>query len=138
MRYHLDLYLLYLKIAAKVLLQYRMNLWIGFVSTAIYQGMTVLFISIIFTKIRVIEGWGFYEVVLIYGLLTASRHLSDLFLSMPWGLHFYIVRGELDTVLVRPANPLFQLVGGTGFQLLSIGPLRQFLFALELSVDKVH
>lgn len=111
---YLSLYILYLRIAIKVPLQYRADLWIGFVSTAIAQGMTILFISVIFTKIRVIEGWGFYEVVLIYGLTTASRYGSDVFLNMPMGLHWFIVNGDLDIVLVRPANALFQMIGSAG------------------------
>jgi len=120
-RYYLSLYILYMRIAIKVPLQYRADLWIGFVSTAIAQGMTILFISVIFTKIRVIEGWGFYEVVLIYGLATASRYGSDVFLNMPMGLHSYILRGKLDTVLARPANALFQMIGAEGIQFSPVG-----------------
>ena len=133
MRYYLGLYILYIRIAVKVLLQYRADLWIGFASTAIAQGMTILFISVIFTKIRVIEGWGFYEVVLIYGLVTVSRHGSDLFFNMPWGLHSYIVRGELDTVLVRPANALFQMIGAAGLQFLAVGHTTVGIAAIVLA-----
>ena len=121
MKYYLGLYALYLKLAIKVLLQYRLELWTSFVTMAVSQGMTILFISIIFTKIRVIEGWGFYEVILIYGLVTTCRNLSDLFFNVPWSVPYYIVMGELDRVLVRPANPLFQMTGEEGLQFHSIG-----------------
>ena len=122
MIYYLRVYLAYLKIGLKTVVEYRADFWISFVTMAIHQGMTVTFISIIFTKVRVIEGWGFYEVVLIYGFVTTSRSLSDLFLRMPWAIHWAIVQGRLDTMLVRPANVMVQIIGESAFMYREVGP----------------
>ena len=122
MHYYLRVYLAYLKIGLKTVVEYRADFWISTVTMAIHQGMTVMFISIIFTKVRVIEGWGFYEVVLIYGLVTASRSLSDLFLRMPWAIHWAIIRGQLDIMLVRPPSVMVQIIGESAFMYREVGP----------------
>ena len=134
LRYHGVLYLQYLKVSAKVLAEYRADLWIGFASAVIYQGMTVLFITLVFTKLRVIEGWGFYEVLLIYGLVTSSRQGSGLLLHMPWMLHFYITRGHLDSILVRPANTLVQMIGGARVDFQSTGSMAMGIAAIVIAL----
>jgi ABC-2 type transport system permease protein len=119
--YHVKLYLTYAKVAFKRLMEYRSDFLIAIASSFTYQAMTILFLTVIFGKMRRLVGWSFYEVLLIYGLLTTSLSICGVFLDMPWKLHSYIRTGGLDIHLVRPANLLLQLIGDTGIQLFSIG-----------------
>ena len=111
LRYYLDLYGTYLRLGLKTLAQYRADFAIMVVSTAITSGATLLFLSVLFGKITQLQGWSFYEVVLIYGLVSVSGGLNGVFLNMPHALWGYLLRGRLDVLLLRPARPLFQLFG---------------------------
>ena len=73
LRYYLGLYGAYFRLGLKTMAQYRADVWIMAVSTAIRDGATLLFLSVIFGKITQLQGWSFYGIVLIYGLGTASE-----------------------------------------------------------------
>jgi ABC-2 type transport system permease protein len=137
MRYYLGLYLAYARLAIKRLLEYRTDFWVGFASTVIYQSMTLLFISVIFGVVGQLRGWAYYETILIYGFLTTSRFLSVAFLNMPWGLHGYIQSGALDTLLVRPADAMFQMIGNSSLSLGAMGHLAVGISAIVIALDKL-
>ena len=111
LRYYLGLYGAYFRLGLKTMAQYRADVWIMAVSTAIRDGATLLFLSVIFGKITQLQGWSFYGIVLIYGLGTVSGTLLTLFLNMPHSMGWYVLGGQLDVLLVRPARPLFQMLG---------------------------
>ena len=111
LRYYLGLYGAYFRLGLKTMAQYRADVWVMAVSTAITSGATLLFLSVLFGKITQLQGWSFYEVVLIYGLVSVSGGLDAVFLNMPHSLWGYVLRGRLDVLLLRPARPLFQLFG---------------------------
>jgi ABC-2 type transport system permease protein len=58
--------------------------------------------------------------VLIYGLLIFSRSCSQMFTERIWVTGFLIQYGDFDRFLVRPINPLFQLLAG-GFNEEAVG-----------------
>jgi ABC-2 type transport system permease protein len=111
LRYYLGLYGTYFRLALKTLAQYRADFAIMAVATVITSGATLLFLSVIFGKITQLQGWSFYEVVLVYGLGSVSGAINSVFLNMPHSIAWYVLRGQLDVVLVRPARPLFQMHG---------------------------
>ena len=140
--YYADLYWTYLKIAVKQSLQYRIDFLLGVVAALATQGSKILFISLIFSRIARLRGWGLWEIVLAYGFLTTSYNFGAAILGFPWSLHGQIRYGYLDTLLVRPASTLFQLVGGFGVDLMElsnavIGPITIVvaLTQLGLSLD---
>jgi viologen exporter family transport system permease protein len=111
LRYYLGLYRDYFRMALKVLVQYRTDFVLTIGTTMLREGCILLFLAAIFGKIAQLQGWSFYEVVLIYGLSTVVGNLSPVFLNMPHALGWYVMRGQLDVLLVRPPRPLFQLLG---------------------------
>ncbi len=109
--YYLGLYGAYFRLALKVLVQYRADFGIMAVATTIREGATLIFLSVVFGLIPRLQGWGFYEIVLVYGLGTAAGYFHAVFLDMPHSVQWYVQQGRLDTLLVRPPRPLFQLFG---------------------------
>jgi ABC-2 type transport system permease protein len=121
MRYYLGLYGTYLRLFWKIMLQYRADLAVFFVAMLVVDGLSLVFITVVFGRIQQLEGWGFYEVVLMYGLIRGSTAISVLLLNAPWVVPGAIRTGALDTVLVRPASPLFQLIGSECIEPANLG-----------------
>jgi ABC-2 type transport system permease protein len=95
----------------KILLEYRMNFFIGVVSLLVVQGANLLALWAIMRQIPSLRGWLYDEVLLIYGLLMLARSINHMFADNLWtvGRH-YIRTGGFDRFLVRPVDPLFHLL----------------------------
>ncbi len=105
------LYWYYGIINIKIMLEYRMDFLIGALSTFFMQAGGFFFIWVIFKNINNINGWSFYEVAFIYGLMTLAKALNHIFFDNLWILGWgYIRRGLFDAVLLQPVNPLFTII----------------------------
>jgi len=121
MAYYAGLYLYYFRLRLKQWSQYRADFIISTVSSLLLDGSTLLFLSVIFSKIRQLEGWTFPEMVLIWALSMITRFLANGVLDAPHRFYWYIRFGDMDRVLVRPAGMLFQIAGEDGINLPFIG-----------------
>lgn len=137
MRYYLDLYATYIGLFWKIMLQYRADLAVFFVTMLIADTMSLAFLTLVFGVIQQLQGWSFYEVVLMYGLIRASTALSVLLLNAPWSIPGYIRSGTLDILLVRPPSPLFQLVGTEGIEPSNISSLLIAFAAIALGLTQI-
>jgi ABC-2 type transport system permease protein len=137
--FHLRLYFLLETVHLRTALTYRSDFWIGMLGVALTQGAGILFVWTIFQRIPVIEGWSLWEVALLYALVVIPRGLTELTSDGVWQLRALVNRGELDRLLVRPVNPLLQLVTqfasihGLGGALLGSVVLIQSVSALHLN-----
>ena len=120
------LYWEFMKQRLKVMMEYRVDFWIGMLSVVFIQGVSVLFISVVFNQINQLNGWSFYEVLFIYGIASTGRSIHHIFFDNLWTLGFQYIRpGNFDRLLIRPINPLFHLIADRlsqdGFGQLLIG-----------------
>src|SRR5512135_882993 len=76
MRRYLRLYLYFLNQRFKILMEYRANFIIGATSTIFLQAASLLTIWVVMSQIPSLNGWDLNEVLLIYGLLTASKSIT--------------------------------------------------------------
>lgn len=105
------LYWLFLKQRFKVLIEYRMNFFIGASSTAVMQAAGLLTIWVVMRQVPDLNGWTLAEIWLIYGLVTLAQSINHMFADNLWTLGMNYVRpGDFDRLLVRPINPLFHLL----------------------------
>jgi len=110
-------------------LEYRADFWIMAATAVVTQGIGVVFLWAIFRSIPAINGWHFWDVVLIYGLVTIAESVSQLFAQGTWNLATVVNTGELDPLLIRPMSPVLQVLGsqvgvaGVGNLALGIGLL---------------
>ncbi|MEF2246569.1 ABC transporter permease [Paenibacillus sp. IITD108] len=100
----------YLKNYAKTRLTYRFDFWIEVLSDLLFQGMNLIFILIVFQHTPSLGGWSEAEVVFVYGFFMIPYGVFSTFFSI-WNFsERYIVKGEMDRVLTRPAHSLFQVL----------------------------
>jgi ABC-2 type transport system permease protein len=85
----------------------------------------LVFIGAVFARVPHINGWGLWEVVLIYACMTIGQGCSELFAEGTWHLSSLVNRGEFDRMLVRPLPVVLQVcsyrVGMNAFGTLSVG-----------------
>ncbi|WP_105619830.1 ABC transporter permease [Vallitalea okinawensis] len=111
MRRYLKLYGMFISQYIKIIMQSKADFIIGFLAFFLIQASGIAFIYLLFSQIPDLKGWSFYELILIYGFAQIPRGIDHMFMDYIWLLAGHvIVRGEFDKYLLRPMNPLFQLI----------------------------
>ena len=111
MRRYISLYWYFLLQRFKILMEYRVNFFIGATSTIFLQAAGLLAIWVIMSQIPNLNGWTLDEILMIYGLLTLAKSINHMFADNLWTLGWgYLRPGGFDRFLVRPINPLFHLL----------------------------
>ncbi|MEB3103893.1 ABC transporter permease [Ferviditalea candida] len=107
--FYLSLMTDYLKNYMKTRLTYRSDFWIEVISDLTFNLMNLLFILVVFRHTAALAGWSEAEVVFIYGYFMIPYGIFNCFFNL-WGFtERYIVKGEMDRILTRPAYNLAQL-----------------------------
>ncbi|MDQ1911605.1 ABC-2 family transporter protein [Paenibacillus sp. GD4] len=100
----------YLKNYMKTRLTYRSDFWIEVMSDLLFNVLNLFFILIVFQHTARIDEWTEQQVLFIYGYFMVPYGLFITFFNL-WGFsEKYIVKGELDRILTRPAYNLIQLI----------------------------
>jgi ABC-2 type transport system permease protein len=92
-------------------LQYDTDFWLLILGAVLTQVVGVVFLSAIFARIPTLAGWTFWDVVLIYAMVTLGEGVSSLFFEGQWRLAWMINQGELDYALTRPYPVVLQVMG---------------------------
>ncbi|MBD8500825.1 ABC transporter permease [Paenibacillus arenosi] len=108
--YYVGLVSEYLKNYAKTRLTYRADFWIEVISDLMFQITNLIFIFVVFMHTPTLAGWTRDEMVFVYGYFMIPYGIFSCFFNM-WGFsERYIVKGEMDRILTRPAHNLFQIL----------------------------
>lgn len=111
MKRYCKLYLKFLQQYIKTLMEYRADFILGLVGFLFVQSVGVIFIGLIFNAIPSLKGWSFYEILFIYGFAQIPRGIDHVLTDQLWIFSWQtIVEGKFDKYLVRPLNPLFQVI----------------------------
>lgn len=137
---YLKLYLHYASKHIKVMLEYRVDFLIGMFSTIIQQGISIVFLKIIFNNIQELKGWSFYEILFIFSIAFLGRSIHHIFFDNLWTLGWqYIRSGNFERLLLRPVNPLFQVISERfqqdGIGQFVIGSIMMFISANHLGIQ---
>ncbi|GIP56031.1 MULTISPECIES: ABC transporter permease [Paenibacillus] len=109
MSYYLGLIVEYLKNYIKTRMTYRADFWVEVISDLLFQATNLIFIFVIFMHTDSLGGWSQGEVVFVYGFFMVPFGVFSCFINL-WGFsERYIVKGEMDRVMTRPAHNLFQI-----------------------------
>lgn len=139
--FYLGLFGDYLKQYLKTKMAYRIDFLNEIVSNFVFQIVNLVFILVVFQHTPFINGWSRDEIIFIYGFFLIPYALYSTFFNL-WNFQErYIIQGEMDRVLTRPAHNLFQvmlenmepesLAGAvTGFFIMSYAAIR---LQLEIS-----
>lgn len=111
MKRYLKLYIVYLQRAIKSRLEYKKDAVIGIFSFLITNTFQFLSLMFIIKSIPSLDGWNMYELGFLYGFSMIPRALDHLLTDSLWYVAYWYVRsGVIDRFLIRPVNPLFQII----------------------------
>lgn len=111
MRRTIWLYRRYLGAQVRAVLQYEADFWMLIFAAALTQAVGFIFLDAIFRRIPELKGWTFWDVVLIYAMVSIGEGFVSLFFEGMWQLPRLVNEGELDYVLVRPFAVPAQIMG---------------------------
>ncbi len=107
----LQLTLSYLIAHFKARTEYRFMFAMDIFASMILYAMGYLGIWIILNRFEVIQGWTFYEVMLLFNLNLLAFGLSSFFLKAPMQmLGVMIQQGSFDQILIKPINPFLHML----------------------------
>lgn len=110
MFFYVSLVLDYLKNFMKTRLTYRSDFWIEVVSDLLFNGLNLFVILVLFEHTPLLGNWNEKQILFIYGYFMIPYGIFGTFFNL-WGFtERYIVKGEMDRVLTRPAYNLAQLM----------------------------
>ncbi|SES67324.1 ABC transporter permease [Anaerobranca gottschalkii] len=104
------LYIDYFKINLKSVMVYDYDFLIGVISLIIKNIMNFIIIIFIFNLLDNIDGWTFDQILFLYGFNTVSYSLWHCFFVNTISLSYYIKTGIFDRFLLRPVQPIFQIM----------------------------
>ncbi|WP_336212249.1 ABC transporter permease [Nonomuraea sp. LPB2021202275-12-8] len=126
----LRLYFLLQRASARGAMQYRMNTVIGILSGALWQGTGFAFIWVVMHTFPSLAGWGLAEIAFLYGMRLTAHALAMIPLMSVNDIQWVVRNGEFDRFLLRPLNPLVQLMGNR----VGIGQFGDLLVGVALLV----
>lgn len=135
---YIKLYWWYIRNHLLGLIEYKMDFIIGIFSSLIEQLLSLIFIIIIFSNIQDIKGWTYGELLFIFSIATLGRSIHLVFFDNLWTFGTkYIQMGDLDRLLIRPVNPLFQVIADKiNFQ--GVGQVVVGVMALVYSNNSIY
>lgn len=108
--FYLGLFFDYLKQYLKTKMTYRLDLVNELISDFIFQIVNLVFILVVFQHTSFINGWSRDEIIFIYGFFLIPYAIFTTFFNLWEFQEKYIIKGEMDRILTRPAHNLFQVM----------------------------
>ncbi|MET0790172.1 MAG: ABC-2 family transporter protein [Polyangiaceae bacterium] len=117
--------------------EYRVDLFVGVVTSLLLQGAALSFLLIVLRNSPTLAGWSGREVLFLFGMTAVSLGSSELLFNQIWLLPQYIVAGDLDRLLTYPVRSLlFFLV--TRPELHAFGNLLTGVVYVVASLSAMH
>jgi ABC-2 type transport system permease protein len=105
-----DVYRQYWRINFLTALEYRANFFVWFAFTLVYHGTALAALWIVLREFPQMNGWTFPEMAFLYSLWMLAHALNNTLFLTVGDVPEHVRDGDLDRILVRPLNALFQVV----------------------------
>jgi ABC-2 type transport system permease protein len=140
MKKYFKLYPLYVSRSIKARLAYRFDAFIGIFGFLIENVITFSTLYLTISAIPSLNGWTINMMGFLYGFYLIPKALDHILSDQIWMLaNGGITRGILDKYLIKPLNPLFQLVAEMiqleGFGELILGIIFLSIFTPQLLIS---
>nr|BFE55870.1 ABC-2 family transporter protein [Dactylosporangium thailandense] len=89
-------------------LEYHGDFWVMMAGTLVMQVVNVAFLAAIFSKVPAVNGWSFWAVVAMFGMVAVAEGVGSLFFEGMWSIAWQINQGDIDSMLVRPYPVVLQ------------------------------
>jgi len=96
------------------LLEYKLNFFIWLFFTIVYHGIAIGTIWIMMSRFPLMNGWHWQEVFFLYALWMVGHTLNNTLFFTVGNVPDHIREGDFDRFLVRPLDPLFQVLSQPG------------------------
>lgn len=108
---NLKLVFTFYKLLLKSKLEYRFNFFLEILINFFSYIVDYITLWILLDKFRDINGWGYYEMMLLYNMNLVTYGIASLFFYIPLrNLENIVSNGEFDAYLIRPINPFCYLL----------------------------
>ncbi len=104
------LYKKYFLINIKSIMVYDLDYLLGIIAMILKSGVNFCMLLLLFQLVDEVNGWTFDEMLFLYGIGTVSYSLWHCFFIDIITIPTYIQTGELDRFLLKPVDPLFQIM----------------------------
>jgi ABC-2 type transport system permease protein len=115
----------------KMRLAYRVDFMIDLGANLFAMVVQLSVLTVLFSKIDALQGWSFEQVLFIYGFSLLPLGLFNLVsINLYRFSERYIAEGNFDRVLLRPVNPLAQVL----FESFNVSGLNEILLGTGIMV----
>jgi len=113
MRYAFGLYRRLIGVQMRSQAQYRLNLYVDILATALVTATVFISLAFIFERFGNIAGWNLAEVAFLYGMVETAFGVMDMLFGGfdPQNFGRQVRLGRLDQLLLRPINITLQVLG---------------------------
>ena len=95
----------------KVILQSKVDFFMGLLGFFFTQIFGMIFLYLVFQQIPNLKGWRLEQLIFIYGFAQIPRGIDHLFTDNIWLIAWrYVINGEFDRYMLRPMNVFFQVI----------------------------
>ncbi|WP_020575902.1 ABC transporter permease [Actinopolymorpha alba] len=115
-------YAILLRVGLASAMQYRADFVMTAVGAICYEAVSLAFVGVIVYAFGSIGGWSLVEVAFVYGIRSMGHALHGILSGQLWTADGVVRRGEFDRYLLRPVNPLIQLLARR-FQVTAVGDI---------------
>lgn len=115
-------YAILLRLGLTAALQYRADFVMVSIGAVCYEAVSLAFVGVIVSAFGSIAGWTLSEIAFVYGIRATGHAIHSLLSGQLWSVDDVVRQGEFDRYLVRPVNPLLQLITRR-FQVTAVGDL---------------
>ncbi|OPZ37513.1 MAG: hypothetical protein BWY98_00102 [Tenericutes bacterium ADurb.BinA155] len=140
MKKYFKLYPHYLAMALKSKMMYRADWAIGLLGLVATNVVTFLTLYLSTLPVQSLGGWKLANIMYMYGFLLIPMGIDHMLTDKLWNYGGGLInQGELDRILMKPLNPLFQMCaeyfqeGGLGEVILGI--VFMAIFGPQISLD---
>lgn len=104
-------YLTLARLSVKTRIGYRFDFIVGSAGIVLSNLINLGLILILTLQFKNLGGWNFWELVFFYNIWLFSHAFYSTFFRNIENLQTLVVSGDFDKFLVKPVNPLIQLIG---------------------------
>lgn len=94
------------KTSLQTKLEYRTDFFLGVSAALGLQAASLGTLWIVLSQVPTLAGWSGLQIALLFGMTTAMQGLSEMFFNHIWYVPVYIIRGQIDRLLVYPVKSL--------------------------------
>lgn len=109
-KHYISVSLAYLKMSILSLLEYPTGVLGYLIANPIQFIVGFATIKFVVMEFGTIEGWGYGELAVLYGISVISHALFVIFFIRTWYIGSFVVHGEFDRYRLRPMSVLYQFL----------------------------